>query len=791
MKAFYKLFLCILFVSIPFLGFAQKETLSSIRQQLDASRSWTLQEKIFVHTDRSFYMTGELMAFKLYYVDGTLHKPLDMSKVAYLDLLDKEKKSVLQAKIPLASGAGNGAVFLPASLNSGNYLVRVYTSWMQNFSADYFFEKVITVVNPFKQLGLQPLKDSVAYDVQFFPEGGNLVRDLPSKVAFRMTDASGKGVSMQGAILSQNNDTITRFQPLTFGIGTFSFTPAAGNQYKAVVKDARGKLITVPLPTINDQGYVMHLEESGSDQLKLTVYAQQPATSDVHLLAHTRQSVKVSESRSLANGSTTFLIPKKALGEGISQLTIFNGNGQPVGERLWFRRPDKPLQLDVKPDKQQYTTRSKVSLDITATATSELSVSVYRLDSLQLGESNSILSYLLLSSDLRGTIESPDYYVRSAGAEVTEATDNLMLTHGWRRFRWDDLLQKRTPAFTKIPEPNGHMVRGRIIDPSTNKPVQGILTYLSVPGKPVRLYGSRSDENGLVQFEVTDFWGAKEIVLLTNPKDSLYRIDLLNPFSDARTGTRLPQFSIARSLEKDVLERSIPMQVQNAYFRDQLARPLYPKVDSAAFFGKPDENYRLDDFTRFTVMEDVFREYVPGLQARLRRNGYRLQALNFPYKMFFEETPLVLIDGVPVFDIDKLMAFSPLKVQRLQVMTRRYFLGSLLFNGIASFTTYKGDMAGFPLSSQTLLLDYDGLQGQREFYAPKYDTPERMASRLPDLRNLLYWNPTVRTNEQGQVNLDFYTSDQTGNYLVVINGLSREGQPGFSTVPFSVQNPVK
>jgi hypothetical protein len=161
------------------------------------------QEKIYVHTDKNYYLAGELLWFKIYNVDGTQYQPADLSKIAYVEILDRDNKPVMQAKIALSKGKGNGSFFLPVSINSGNYTLRAYTNWMKNFSAAYYFEKPVTIVNTLKTLS--PGKgDSTArqYQVAFFPEGGNLVKDATSKVAFKVTDPSGKGVDCKGVVLS-------------------------------------------------------------------------------------------------------------------------------------------------------------------------------------------------------------------------------------------------------------------------------------------------------------------------------------------------------------------------------------------------------------------------------------------------------------------------------------------------------------------------------------------------------------------------------------------------------------
>src|SRR5688500_646714 len=228
----------------------------------------SFQEKMYVHTDKSFYLAGEIIWFKVYNVDGTFHQPSNLSKVAYLEVLDNDNKPVMQGKIALKKGKGNGSFYLPASINSGNYRVRAYTNWMKNFSADYYFEKPLTIVNSLKPLTLPKPDTTLRYYAAFFPEGGNLVNDVESKVAFKVTDRYGKGVDCKGILLADNNDTLLAFHSLQFGMGHFSFTPQANRRYKAVIFISGGPTILQEMPAAYEQGFVMQLQEEPTGSIK-------------------------------------------------------------------------------------------------------------------------------------------------------------------------------------------------------------------------------------------------------------------------------------------------------------------------------------------------------------------------------------------------------------------------------------------------------------------------------------------------------------------------------------------
>ncbi|TGD79407.1 hypothetical protein [Hymenobacter wooponensis] len=772
---------------------------SSLTKQFTEYSQQALQEKLYLHLDRPLYLSGELLWFKINAVDGIQHRPLDLSKVAYVEVLDKDQRPVLQTKVELQQAKGQGSLALPASLASGNYTIRAYTSWMKNFPADYFFHSTITIVNTRTSLGLKSAKDTASYAAQFFPEGGTMLKDVPSKVAFKIVDKTGKGIAATGTLLDERGAAVASFSTLKYGLGSFVFTPKeAGAVYTAVLTLPSKQAFSRKLPSVAAQGVVLRVEDSGSDQLRVNIISTVVGrtSEELLLLGHSRQQVSVSAIARLQDGKATVLVNKKELAEGITHFTVFNQEKKPLCERLYFTRPAAhQLTIAAATSQKTYGTREKVSLQV---ATSSLqaqpipanaSLAVFRLDSLPAAALPNINSYLWLTSDLKGTVENPDYYVNATGPEAAQASDNLMLTHGWSRFRWTEVLTAPTKHFTYSPELNGLAILGRITQIGTGNPVPGIMAYLASPSRKIDLYNSVSNADGMVQFEPSGLYSTNDLIVQTNTeKDSIYQIELLNPFSLQYPKAPLVPFTFSERNQQDILNRSLEMQTQNAYFGKQ--QSLYrrpPLTDSIAFYGKPDEKYMLDDYTRFKVLEEVMREYVPGVQVRIRKDGFHFMVMDHINKSIFQENPLVLLDGVPVFNINKIMAMDPLKIQKLEVMTSNYFQGAARYNGIVSYSTYKGDLAGFELNPRALIQEYEGLQYQREFYSPSYASAEEKQRRLPDMRNLLYWNPEVNTTSAGPTTLEFYTSDQPGTYVVVVQGLSADGLSGSTRFQFEVK----
>jgi hypothetical protein len=284
-------------------------------------------------------------------------------------------------------------------------------------------------------------------------------------------------------------------------------------------------------------------------------------------------------------------------------------------------------------------------------------------------------------------------------------------------------------------------------------------------------------------------YGPGEIILQPDGSSvSGYNIEINTPFQDQFSTRPLAALQLSPGFKNAIEQNSINAQVQRKFLGDQLKIYSLPETDSVAFYGKPDEKYLLDDYTRFTTMEEVLREYVSGVLVGRSRGKFHLNVIDVVNDRLFKDNPLVLLDGVPVHNMDRIMNYDPLKVRKLELVKRRYYYGPMVVDGILNFTTYKGNLPEFEMDDRAVILDYEGMQWQREFYSPLYETEAQTASRLPDFRNLLYWSPDVITGKDGHATLTFFTGDVKGKYIGVIEGMSAGGKAGSSTFGFEVRD---
>ena len=785
-KTLHFIFLSLLLSSFQWVS-AQDDVIEKLKDQFEHVATQSLREKLYVQTDKNFYTTGETIWFKVYAVDGIFNKPLDLSKTVYVEMIDENRHPLLQGKIPMNESTGSGSFIVPASIRSDNYVFRAYTNWMKNDGPNLFFEKTLTVINSLKKPDWVSIRESYNdYDIQFLPEGGQLVNGLESVVAFKAVDSKGKGLNCKGFLLDQNDDTVAHFRTLRFGMGRFSFLPLKGNNYRAYIQLENGILVAGQFPRAMSTGFVMKCEDQGNQLLIRVASNAQKESSYVYILANTRKVIKKIEAATILNGNAEFRVDKNILGEGVSDIIIFDNELKPVCERLYFKRPGESLQIQLNANKNEYAKRQEVKLDLQTTdalrksVNADLSMSVYLVDSVQTHDNGSIRNYLWLSSELTGFIEDANYYFTSTDPEAGEVADDLMLTQGWRKFNGKDQIQNSTPEF--IPETDGSFLAAKIVKKPSGMPAIGIPVYLSVPGKRYYVTTAISNTKGELKFNVNNVYGSSEVIVQpVEGKDSgNYRVEITDPFLNDYSSRKVPAFFIGEKFASQLLNHSLSSEVQNAYFaKEQQLYSMSSFSDSTAFFGKPDKKYFLDDYTRFKTMEEVMREYVPEVRLRKKDGEFHYMVKNLPYQQaYFDEDPLILLDGVPVFKADGMISYDPLKVSKMEIVTHTFYTGPVAHRGIVSYTTYDGSLDGFKLSYDAVVADFNGFLYRRTFYQPKYETEQQLKNRLPDFRNVLDWEPQLRTDGEGKHSLSFYTSDLPGNFVIVVEGITKEGLCG-------------
>ena len=694
---------------------AQTSSITSLQDKLVHYTSNHLEEKLYLHTDKSVYFNNEVCWFKIYNLDAFFNTPLQISSVAYYELLNAANEPLMQEKIELKSGSGNGSILFPNNLPSGQYTIRAYTNWMKNFNPNYFFTKKIRFVNT-----------QIAAD----------------------------------SIISVNESNTTQI-----------------NKYAST-------------------GYRIDLDEMQNEkEIQLKLSSNKNPSESFGLIIHHRGIAKKVFTGAFQNGLYQININKNDLGVGVNTITLFSNNQQVVSERLYYIYPkqgDSDLLLNV--ELTNYKPRQKVNLSIQpavqngSAVNMNLSLAVYKLDGIQAIDEMNIQNYVWLQSDLETYIDSPNHYFDAKHENRFEQMNQLMQKNNWGRFNWEQVLTSTPSEFKFTPEMAGNIMKGRIVQRTTEQPMQESAGYVSMPGKNTQFKSSISDQNGNVQFEFRDLHNDGQIIVQADSnKNFRNKVVIENPFYTDATRPTLVIKKADKLNASDLNNYYRNIQVQNFYTPNYIQQFTTSNYDTIPFYGKADRTYLLDNYARFTTLEEVIREYVTPVSLTKADGKFKLSVYDDVNKHFFTGDPLILLDGVVIKDVDKFLEYDPLKIRKLEVVSKLYFLGNLAYNGIINFTTYNGKMEAYELDPNSVVLDYKGLQSQRYFKAPSYDTQNEIDSRIPDFRHLLFWEPNIKFATSSKKKISFFTSDEVGTYAIILQGITSNGDPIYKEQLITVQ----
>ena len=319
-----------------------------------------------------------------------------------------------------------------------------------------------------------------------------------------------------------------------------------------------------------------------------------------------------------------------------------------------------------------------------------------------------------------------------------------------------------------LPDLRGELVTGAIKNKATGKSLKNELVTLSSPSGNSGFLLSRTDSAGRFYFNVNDFQSSFMLLKPLNALADEFNITVDDGFCEEHIEFAPPEFKPDSAFLKSLTRRYLSAQIENAFY--EVKKDSVLKASSDKLFT-PDKVFRLDDFTRFPTMEDVFREIVPEVIVKAKQGEFSLSIRNNETGDRFYNTPLTLIDGIPVSSTE-LMNYNPLLVKRISVVNRRYYLGGLETEGIISIETYKG-VAENINTSHMQRITYTAPLPDKLYYSPAYDTNSNL-TRIPDYRTQLYWNSGAKAS--ASTSLTFFASDVSGEYIVEVVGVKNNGE---------------
>ena len=762
-KIFISLLGIFLKVSMTYSQQSIDSVICKVREDISSHPS----ELIYLQTSKGIYETGEDLWFKAYQLDVQTFGLSDKSKTLYLQMINPKDSVVWQEKYPIENGIVSGHVYIDEKLSEGDYFLEGYTkhSFYKNDTTGITPTRKIRIVKNIARSEVTENPKDTTFRFETFPEGGNLVSGLFSKLAFKATDGKGNPISVEGAIY-EDNKFLCGIKSVHDGMGAVSFTPLVNKKYRIELKNGK----SYPLPEIHSQGMVLNLRGQDKEHLDFVLSQTEGFPHrQIYLLGQMRGMI-CCMAKGILKDSLKISIPlDNFLYQGIAEFTLFDSSMQPVAERLVYVHPQKRLYITAEPAKTSFAIREKASIKIKATdeegkpVRANLGISVYDQAYNNPADPVNILAYCYLSSQIRGRICNPTYYFDEKNSDRKEALDLLLLTQGWRRYVWNAV------------EPD---YQGQ---PFLTDEINGIQTLKSKKKvkqnegaeQLIQIFGAKGNS----QFIWTDSTGH----FMVDP-DKMKALQggyvYLKPMLSKEfkpTLELVDYFLLIDSIKKN-RPHHYPI-VEFSYHKKEQILDL-PVISS-------DSTILLSEVTVTAKGHKPFRDKMMG-----RLDSLAQMNLATGWVCECRNNPPFLNDYLPGYThhIYHMASYEGKKLPPANGKSYSLIKYVAQENGIY-VEDIKQIVYNGPLYSDEELLKMNnlwrtkGYYGKREFYQP--DEIDMQLS-TPDARNTLLWAPSVITDEKGEAEVHFYCSDINTGFIGVVEGVDGSGLLGNAKCEFRV-----
>lgn len=705
---------------------------------------------------------------------------------------------------------------LPANLNSNDGLLNVTVKF------DGFTEAISRSI----PIVLNKI------DLQFMPEGGTFIAGLATNVAFKAINEFGKPADVKGVIKDEKNNTVTSFESTHDGMGLLAFTPEEGKSYRAILVKPAGIVQHFDLPALSRQGLVMNMLKKGK-LLLLNISTTRKI--NVKIVGQSKNDVHYYKELSLQKGTQTIEVDPATFPTGIARFTITTETRIPLAERVVFLHADRILNVQITTDKDRYQPREKVTLHLKTLdekgqpVASNFSLTVIddKLWSLADDKQDHILSWLLMSSELQGKIEEPQFYFKPDEKTAAASLDLVMLTHGYRYFDYIDYIEKTgRPKFG----PDLSNIIGGVINDVWGKPVKAVVYLLCSTDKNGSAYNSgkiikqETGEDG--KFFFTDITSSLDYHMLARslkPREQVYikmsvegaeynpspARKVKDPFDD----DRLPAPLMAD--KKNDLNKEL-----DGFFAlgkprkdiDELVKMSNSNLQDVVVIGYGQKSKRMLTGSISTISaSDIDRDPVVALAGRVAgmtitqtwSNGTTVQ-IRGTNSIPHNSQPLIILDGIPVDKISDVI--NPDDISSITVLKdtdATAIYGSRGASGVVLITSKNSTgnerraqsastvinlKPTYLYTSENVKLKRDEYTFVKRFYVPQYLSPE--TRKRDDFRENIYWNPVVQTDNNGDATVEFYNSDANTTFRAIAEGIGYNGKLGRSEKTYSVKSPL-
>jgi hypothetical protein len=791
-------------------------------------------EKIYLHTDREFYFTGETIWFKSYLTDSRSGKLIPGAENIYINLVHESGDIVAESILLSLNGQAHSSISIPDTLKEGGYILQAFTDYLLNFGESSFFQKLLKIERPAGSLrAIDRIERStnsheMAADASFLPEGGLLLENTSNLVAFKIIDKNGYGIDASGTVSDEAGETVTAFNTNYRGMGIFFLTPEPGKSYQATINGFPSFRFNFD-SLVSAEGIKIQLVNHTSNELIVNIKGNsRKFNGETYYIANMfRGEILFYRPVKIESENQVLKFDSKMLKGGINRLVLLDKNLKPVSERLLFSKNFTLNELEVTTDSVSYTRISEVKLNISEKNPSatpkerHLSLAVVHENAFpESGVSQNILSSLLIDSELNGfTGPSADYF-SDAGLPSEAKLRLLMLTNGWISYFWNNVPPMNQPLEFK--QTAGIDLKGVATDIITGQPIEeGEISLVIEKDAEMAFLTDTTAKAGEFTFPGLIFNDtAKVLVQAKNEKGRQNTEIKLAPVSKKITpqSSDLMQAAGFPDVSADMHRiKYTAVQERNRFYAKQRAKA--ERLQTSEQVRSPEENdghFRIYENADHVVQVpqneasssnilDFLSGKVPGLDINSEQVSIRGTS-NFDGN----STPLFLVDGVPLLTGNNTIRTGPGsneeeepdqyvietvksiplgdidKVEILKSSQNLATFGTEGSNGVIAIYTRRGNK-DIPARAVKGVIEKNiaGYAAAKNFFVPKY-SPENKNREIPDYRTTLFWEPEIplKNNSAKYV---FSTSEQPGTYKIFVEGINEEGEVCLGKAQFIVE----
>ncbi len=722
---------------------------------------------------------------------------------ASIDYVVTVKGNIIDKNINKTDSEGKAKISfqLPPDLNTKDVVLNVKINHKQNIES--ISRAVPIVLNNI--------------DIQFLPESGKILFDVNNRIAFKAVNEFGKPVDVSGKIFDKNGQVVTTFESFHDGMGTFKlFMSESEGYYAQIVKPFLSEE-KISLPKVFKKGVNFQIE---TDSSQTNIVLNNKVNQALFLEISTPNGIL--KKQPIQIGDKKLVIDTKNFPIGITTFKIMDEKNTPLAERLVFLNAHKKLNIDIEFDKDVYETREKVKAKLLTTdenglpIPSNLSVSIVdnKLLSFADDKQDHILSYLLLSSDLKGKIHKPDFYFNPKEIKSKKALDYVMLTHGWRDYIYSPIAisdashkpELKSIEYGTITQTNGKPIKANLLlfNDYTSEVIsfktdeEGYFSFDNDSGQSTTLI-AYTDDGKNIRINKNEIISNKPNAYSDNYASPSKNIEIRNP-------------SKSKLLVKQTVKKTASNNATVSFGMEE-----GEALDEVVVIGYGTSNMTKEgiriipldaaELNSASSISDVLSGKIAGVQISSYTNSPERTTENINIRgsasILTNNSPLVIVDGVPrsteILSILPVSAIRSISVLKNIEATRVLGVSS---SGLILIDTksnsdyynhyffYKKKLPKSRYKNYAIAnfdnKDYNKFYKQKKFYIPKYESKE-LPKKRDDFRQTIYWNPVVQTDEAGKAEIEFYNSDAITSFMAVCEGVGANGLVGRKKKAFSTK----